>query len=143
MNELACISISTVTCLFVVLADVWLVIKYDCCPNMLASSEGPMGPSSFLTAYCLLSPETLLVVCVVVEALIQSWATSSCFFRVILRLLQHLFPQRSAQCYVLNIMLLQDDQLQSAKQDTSIPSISVMLCFSLQHGGCPLVTLLL
>ena len=87
MDKLACIAVSTVACLFVVLADVWLVVKNDCGPHMLAGSQGPVSPSPFLTAYRLLSPETLLVVCVVVETFVQCWTASDYFVWILLSLL--------------------------------------------------------
>lgn len=120
VHKLASITIPTIARLFVIFADVWLIIKSYSGSDMLTRTQWPMCTPSFFAPYCVLSPEPLLIISIAVQAFVKSLTINSLLLCAAVCLLQHLLSQRSVNtsmvsvyrhCYIWCCPRLQGDTL--------------------------------
>ena len=95
VHKLASITIPTVACLFVVFADVWLVIKSHSSSDMLTRTQWLVCTPSLFAAYRVLSSEALLIISIAVQPFVKSLTINCLFLCAALCLLQHLLSQSS------------------------------------------------
>ena len=101
VHKLASISVSTIARLFVILADVWLIIKSHSGSDMLTRTQWPMCAPSFFAPYCVLAPEALLIIGIAVQAFVKSLTINSLLLCAAVCLLQHLLSQSSVNSRVV------------------------------------------